>query len=82
MVTGANRYNIFKLRSGLASFIGETTETSFTDDNIETNGSITPPLIRNPLNFTRPQLHITVSEKCMAVVINPPMDSHVAYGNG
>ncbi|MDR0071284.1 hypothetical protein RFX60_29320, partial [Acinetobacter sp. 11520] len=29
-VTVANRYNIFKLRSGLASFIGETTETSFT----------------------------------------------------
>ncbi|MBR7729162.1 hypothetical protein [Acinetobacter nosocomialis] len=50
-VTGANRYNIFKLRSGLASFIGETTETSFTDDNIETNGSITPPLIRNPFEF-------------------------------
>lgn len=51
VVTGATRYNIFKLRSGLASYIGETTETSFTDDNIETNGSITPPLIRNPFEF-------------------------------
>ncbi|QHI17193.1 phage tail protein [Acinetobacter haemolyticus] len=47
-VPGATRYNVFKLRSGLASFIGETTETSFTDDYIETNGAITPPLIRNP----------------------------------
>lgn len=50
-VTGATRYNVFKLRSGLASYIGETTELSFTDDNIETNGSITPPLIRNPFEF-------------------------------
>ncbi|ENW78226.1 hypothetical protein F909_03912 [Acinetobacter sp. ANC 3929] len=50
-VTGATRYNVFKLRSGLASYIGETTELSFTDDNIETNGAITPPLIRNPFEF-------------------------------
>ncbi|MCH7392423.1 hypothetical protein [Acinetobacter dispersus] len=50
-VPGATRYNVFKLRSGLASFIGETTELSFTDDYIETNGAITPPLIRNPFEF-------------------------------
>ncbi len=50
-VTGATRYNVFKLRSGLASYIGETTELSFTDDYIETNGAITPPLIRNPFEF-------------------------------
>lgn len=47
-VPGATRYNVFKLRSGLASYIGETTELTFTDDYIETNGAITPPLIRNP----------------------------------
>ena len=50
-VPGATRYNVFKLRSGLASFIGETTELSFTDDYIETNGAITPPLIRNPFEY-------------------------------
>ncbi|WP_442777679.1 hypothetical protein ACQUGU_06550 [Acinetobacter baumannii] len=50
-VPGATRYNVFKLRSGLASYIGETTELSFTDDYIETNGAITPPLIRNPFEF-------------------------------
>lgn len=50
-VTGATRYNVFKLRSGLASYIGETTELSFTDDYIETNGAITPPLIRNPFEY-------------------------------
>ena len=50
-VTGATRYNVFKLRSGLASYIGETTELSFTDDYIETNGAITPPLIRDPFEF-------------------------------
>lgn len=50
-VAGATRYNVFKLRSGLASYIGETTELSFTDDYIETNGAITPPLIRDPFEF-------------------------------
>lgn len=50
-VTGATRYNVFKLRSGLASYIGETTELSFTDDYIETNGAITPPLIRDPFEY-------------------------------
>ena len=50
-VEGATRYNVFKLRSGLASYIGETTELSFTDDYIETNGALTPPLIRDPFEF-------------------------------
>lgn len=50
-VEGATRYNVFKLRSGLASYIGETTELSFTDDYIETNGAITPPLIRDPFEY-------------------------------
>lgn len=50
-VANATRYNVFKLRSGLASYIGETTALSFTDDYIETNGAITPPLIRNPFEF-------------------------------
>jgi len=50
-VTGATRYNVFKLRSGLASYIGETTELSFTDDYIETNGALTPPLIRDPFEY-------------------------------
>jgi len=50
-VAGATRYNVFKLRSGLASYIGETTGLSFTDDYIETNGAITPPLIRNPFEY-------------------------------
>ncbi|ENU23503.1 hypothetical protein F993_01656 [Acinetobacter proteolyticus] len=50
-VPGATRYNVFKLRSGLASYIGETTELSFTDDYIETNGAITPPLIRSPFEY-------------------------------
>lgn len=50
-VEGATRYNVFKLRSGLASYIGETTELSFTDDYIETNGALTPPLIRDPFEY-------------------------------
>lgn len=48
---GPRRFNVYKLRSGLACYIGETTATSFTDDNIEHNGAITPPLIRDPFQY-------------------------------
>lgn len=47
-VIGATRYRVYKLRSGLYSFIGETTSTTLVDDYIEANGALTPPLIRNP----------------------------------
>lgn len=47
-VTGATRYRIYKQRSGVYSFIGETTALTLIDDYIEANGALTPPLIRNP----------------------------------
>lgn len=47
-VAGAARYRVYKQRSGAFSFIGETTATTLTDDYIEANGALTPPLIRNP----------------------------------
>ncbi|MFU8927755.1 hypothetical protein [Acinetobacter puyangensis] len=50
-VSGATRYRVFKLRSGLASYIGETTELSFTDDHIEADAAVTPPLIRDPFQY-------------------------------
>lgn len=68
---GATRYNVFKLRSGLASYIGETTELSFTDDYIETNGAITPPLIRNPFEFYPMAVAYHGQRKFTEVGINP-----------
>jgi hypothetical protein len=42
-VTGASRYRIYEKRNGLWGFIGETTELTFTDDNIAPDMGLTPP---------------------------------------
>ncbi|API59638.1 hypothetical protein BSL82_10170 [Tardibacter chloracetimidivorans] len=43
-VTGAKRYNVYKLSNGLYGFIGQTENLSFTDDNIAADLSRTPPI--------------------------------------
>jgi hypothetical protein len=42
-VANAVRYNVYKSRSGLMCFAGQTPSLSFTDDNILPDGSRTPP---------------------------------------
>lgn len=42
--TGADYYNVYKLIGGLAGYIGQSTTTSFVDDNIAPDMSKTPPL--------------------------------------
>lgn len=42
-VTGASRYNVFKLQGGIYGYIGNTTGTSLIDDNIAPDLSKTPP---------------------------------------
>lgn len=43
-VTGATRYNVYKLQGGLLGYIGQTTGTAIIDDNIAPDMSKTPPL--------------------------------------
>jgi len=43
-VTGAARYNVFKMQGGLYGYIGQTTTLSVKDDNIAPDLSKTPPL--------------------------------------
>lgn len=42
-VTGASRYNIYKLRNGLYGYIGQTSLLEFVDDNIAADVLRTPP---------------------------------------
>jgi len=42
--TGAKRYRIYKKKSGLFGYIGESDTTSFTDDNIAPELGRTPPI--------------------------------------
>jgi len=43
-VNGASRYKVYKRHNGLYGYIGQTTTTSFDDDNISADMSVTPPL--------------------------------------
>ncbi len=49
-VSGAARYNVYKLQGGLYGFIGQTTSTSIIDDNISPDMSITPPVYDSVFN--------------------------------
>ena len=44
-VPGALRYNIYKRQSGLYGYIGQTSTSAFTDDNIAPDMGITPPIV-------------------------------------
>lgn len=43
-VTGASRYNVYKLQGGLYGYVGQTAALSIIDDNITPDMSKTPPL--------------------------------------
>lgn len=43
-VSGAVRYNVYKLSNGLYGYIGQAAGTSFTDINITPNVTLTPPI--------------------------------------
>jgi hypothetical protein len=47
-VSGATRYSIYKLRGGIYAYIGQSTTTSFKDDNIVADPSLSPPTTTNP----------------------------------
>ncbi len=49
-VAGAIRYNVYKQSNGLYGYIGQTSGTSFKDDNINPDISITPPELDNPFS--------------------------------
>lgn len=49
-VSGAVRYNIYKLISGLYGYIGQTDGSDFRDNNITPDVTQTPPLANNPFN--------------------------------
>lgn len=47
---GAGTYNIYREKNGIYGFVGRAEGTSFNDDNIDPDGSDTPPKARNPFN--------------------------------
>lgn len=79
LVTGATRYNIYKLQGGLFGYIGQSTTNSIVDDNISPDMSKTPPIYEpeNVFNTTG-QYPGAVSyfeqRRCFAGSINRPQN--------
>lgn len=48
--SGASRYYVYKFSGGSYGYIGQTTDLTFTDDNIAADTSRTPPLAINPFS--------------------------------
>jgi hypothetical protein len=49
-VSGAARYNIYKRQNGLYGYIGQTSGTTFEDDNIAPDMGLTPPIVETVFN--------------------------------
>lgn len=49
---GATRYNVYRNRSGLYCYIGQSVGTTFIDDNITPDSTQTPPTTSNPFTGT------------------------------
>lgn len=49
-VTGAVRYNFYKLSNGLYGYIGQTDGTAFRDNNVTADTSQAPPEAQNPFD--------------------------------
>lgn len=50
-VSGAERYRVYKTYSGIYGYVGEVDSTSFVDNNIAADTSITPPRYDNPFTY-------------------------------
>lgn len=49
-VAGAARYNVYRVKSGTPGYIGQTSDLSFTDDNIVPDMTKSTPTYSNPFN--------------------------------
>ncbi len=62
-VSAAVRYRVYKLQSGIYGFIGQSETTSFKDDNIDPDLSITPPLFDASLDASNQPSAVTYYEQ-------------------
>lgn len=76
-VTGASRYNVYKLQGGLYGYIGQTTGLSIVDDNIAPDLSKTPPIYDNPFsgagNYPAAVSYFE-QRRCLAGTTNKPQN--------
>lgn len=59
-VAGADRYRVYKSYKGVYSYIGETDELTFQDENLEADASITPPRFDDAFKLSNGITSVTV----------------------
>jgi hypothetical protein len=89
---GAVRYYVYKFSGGVFGYIGQTDQTSFTDDNIGADVSRTPPQANNPFNAAGDYpaaVSYFEQRRCFAGTLNKPQniwmtksgtESNLSYG--
>lgn len=76
-VTGASRYNVYKLQGGLYGYIGQTSGLSIVDDNISPDLSKTPPLYETVFDSSGNYpgaVSYFEQRKCFAGTVNKPQN--------
>lgn len=76
-VSGASRYNVYKLQGGLYGYIGQTSGTSIIDDNIAPDLSKTPPIYETVFDSTGNYpgaVSYFEQRKCFAGTTNKPQN--------
>jgi len=76
-VSGAARYNIYKLQGGVYGYIGQTTGTSIVDDNIAPDLSKAPPIYETVFNAAGDYpgaVSYFEQRRCFAGTINKPQN--------
>jgi hypothetical protein len=76
-VSGASRYNVYKLQGGLFGYIGQTTGTSIVDDNIAPDLSKTPPTYDSVFQATGDYpgaVSYFEQRRCFAGTVNKPQN--------
>lgn len=76
-VSGASRYNVYKLQGGLYGYIGQTTGLSIVDDNITPELSKTPPIydvVFNAAGEYPGAVSYYEQRRCFAGTINKPQN--------
>ncbi len=58
---GADRYRVYKTYSGLYGYIGETSDTTFLDNNLDADEGITPPKVDEVFSTTKGISSVTVT---------------------
>lgn len=76
-VSGASRYNVYKLQGGLYGYIGQTTGLSITDDNIAPDLGKTPPIYETVFSAAGDYpaaVSYFEQRRCFAGTINKPQN--------